>query len=231
MSSLSDFEKTVKRERELLKLMKKREQEKRKNFRKAAITLKKKVKAAKKTARALEREKTRKAKKTQREAARKTRKTQREAARKTRKMARGKKAAKITIDVSPGKTLEDYVRQSPYFKRPTPSARQRALELTVGQGMDVTPDMLQQIEEAQQRVQQRVKTDDEELEELERMIEADEAAQDYVDFMAQQQSPTLSDIEEDMMGGKRRRRRKKSKKSKKSKKKKTNKKHYRKRRR
>ena len=86
-------------------------------------------------------------------------------------MARGKKAAKITIDVSPGKTLEDYVRQSPYFKRPTPSARQRALELTVGQGMDVTPDMLQQIEEAQQRVQQRVKTDDEELEELEELIE------------------------------------------------------------
>ena len=207
MSSMSEFRDSVKRERELLKLMKKKEQEKRKNLRKAAATLKKKARAVRKTARALEREKTRKAKK-----------TQREAARKTRKMARGKKAAKITIDVSPGKTLEDYVRTSPYFKRPTPSARQRALELTVGQGMDVTPDMLQQIEEAQQRVQQRVKTDDEELEELERMIEADEAAQDYVDFMAQQPSPTLSDIEEDMMGGKRRKKRRKRRKARKSKK-------------
>ena len=195
MSSIADFEKTVKRERELLKLMKKREQEKRKSLRKAARTLKKKASAARKTARALEREKTRK----------------------TRKMARGKKAAKVTLNVSPGKTLKDYVKKSPHFKRPKPSARQRALELTVGQGMDVTPEMLEEIEEAQ-RMQQRVKTDDEELEELEKMIEADEAANEYVNFMAQQPSPTLSDIEEDMMGGKRRKRRRRKRKSKKNKK-------------
>lgn len=195
MSSIADFEKTVKRERELLKLMKKREQEKRKSLRKAARTLKKKASAARKTARALEREKTRK----------------------TRKMARGKKAAKVTLNVSPGKTLKDYVKKSPHFKRPKPSARQRALELTVGQGMDVTPEMLEEIEEAQ-RMQQRVKTDDEELEELEKMIEADDAANEYVNFMAEQPSPTLSDIEEDMMGGKRRKRRRRKRKSKKNKK-------------
>ena len=195
MSSIADFEKTVKRERELLKLMKKREQEKRKSLRKAARTLKKKASAARKTARALEREKTRK----------------------TRKMARGKKAAKVTLNVSPGKTLKDYVKKSPHFKRPKPSARQRALELTVGQGMDVTPEMLEEIEEAQ-RMQQRVKTDEEELDELEKMIEADEAANEYVNFMAQQPSPTLSDIEEDMMGGKRRKRRRRKRKSKKNKK-------------
>ena len=175
--------------------MKKREQEKRKSLRKAARTLKKKASAARKTARALEREKTRK----------------------TRKMARGKKAAKVTLNVSPGKTLKDYVKKSPHFKRPKPSARQRALELTVGQGMDVTPEMLEEIEEAQ-RMQQRVKTDDEELEELEKMIEADDAANEYVNFMAEQPSPTLSDIEEDMMGGKRRKRRRRKRKSKKNKK-------------
>ena len=132
-------------------------------------------------------------------------------------MARGKKAAKVTLNLSPGKTLEDYVKKSPHFKRPKPSARQRALELTVGQGMDVTPEMLEEIEEAQ-RMQQRVKTDEEELEELEKMIEADEAANEYVNFMAEQPSPTLSDIEEDMMGGKRRKRRRKKRKSKKNKK-------------
>lgn len=206
MSSIADFEKTVKRERELLKLIKKREQEKRKSLRKASRTLKKKASVARKTARALEREKTRKA-----------RQNKRDPARKTRKMARGKKASKVTLNVSPGKSLKDYVRKSPHFKRPKPSARQRALELTVGQGMDVTPEMLKEIEEAQ-HLQQRVKTDEEELEELEKMIEADEAANEYVDFMAQQPSPTLSDIEEDMAGGKRRKKRRRKRKSKKNKK-------------
>jgi hypothetical protein len=202
MSSITDFENTVKKEREILKLMKKKEQEKRKSLRKAARTLKKKVSAVRKTARALEREKTRKA-----------RQNKRDAARKTRKLARGKKASKVTLNVLPGETLKDYVKKSPHFKRPKPSARQRALELTVGQGMDVTPEMLKEIEEAQ-----RVKTDEEELEELEKMIEADEAANEYVNFMAQQPSPTLSDIEEDMMGGKRRKRRGRRRKSKKNKK-------------
>ena len=207
MSSLADFQNTVKREREILKLIKKREQEKRKSLRKAARTLKKKVSAAKKTVRALEREK-----------ARKARDVQRETVRKTRKMARGNKASKVTLNISPGKTLKDYVKKSPHFKRPLPTARQRALELTVGQGMDITPEMLKEIEEAH-RLQQRVKTDDEELEELERMVEADEAAEEYLDFMAQQPSPTLSDIEEDMMGGKRRRKmNKKKRKTRKSKK-------------
>ena len=191
MSSLAEFQKTANRERELLKLMKKREQEKRKNLRKAATTLKKKARIAKKTARVLEREKTRRA-----------RKTQRDAARKTRKITRGKKTTEIKLNVSPSKTLEDYVKKTPYFKRPEPSARQRALELTVGQGIDVTPEMLKEIEEAQ-RLQQRIKSDEEELEELEQMVLADEAAEEYLDFMKKQPNQTLSDIEEDMMGGKR----------------------------
>jgi len=147
------------------------------------------------------------------------RKNLRKAATTLKKKARiAKKTAEIKLNVSPSKTLEDYVKKTPYFKRPEPSARQRALELTVGQGMDVTPEMLQEIEEAQ-RVKQSMKSDDEELEELEQMVLADEAAEDYLDFMAQQPSPSLSDIEEDMMGGKRFKKRRKRRKVKKSRKK------------
>lgn len=162
-----------------------------------------------------ERKKTRKIRREAQEKKRAERAKTRKARQKSRKIERerGRTSAKI---YSPGKTMDDYIRVEPHFQKPSPTPMQRALELTSGQGIKVSPKTLQKLAAVEE---QKRKVVDNELQELEDEIlleeleqdyqreQADKAAQEYVDYLQGQPSPTPSEIEEMMTGGKKKRKR------------------------
>lgn len=197
------------------------------NMGKTRNILKKMEKTVKRLEQAKKREQKRKTRKATIDRRTSRRKAERAKTRKARKTARAKREQKVVLNVSPGKTLEDYLRISPHFKRPTPTALERARELTFGQGVEVSQDMLNRLAQIQEQKRQgnqknRERTlSDIELDELEREYETEQArkaADEYLAFINQQPSPTDNEMKlmmNELYGGKRRRKSRKSKKSRK----------------
>jgi hypothetical protein len=114
----------------------------------------------------IQRSKTRKIQRDARKTARETRKAQREklraskkAARATRRVTRKKTPSPIVEIVSPGKTLDSYIVSENYKpasqKAKTPSPSQFARDITLGQGITVSPGMLAEIEKIERETRKK----------------------------------------------------------------------------